>query len=343
MIHQIIVIILQAGNGLDIGNAVNNAIGTGVIGGALGLATSAITNGMQLNQNQKLLDQQQKFNQDTSLFNEGVQLDMWNKTNYAAQEAQMEKAGLNPALMWSKGGMSGGTTAANTVATSQPQVQANASTAIEHMIHAANETQQTAANVPNTNADTENKMVQKLIGEQDVRIKTVAANVAEATQENAIAIIGQALKEAENNADIAATNNWINQNKAQILVDTAKEQLLGIGLQNILTKSQTALTDQQKTALIAQVQQGWKSLQIQDKNATTNWVNAITNRINSDTNTMNTETDRANLSYKKYIDDLPESTKASMNALMEVIGLSGYLAGKVQMPNAPRTPIGFNR
>jgi hypothetical protein len=37
-------------------------------------------------------------------------MDMWNKTNYGAQVAQMEKAGLNPALMYGMGG-GGGTTA----------------------------------------------------------------------------------------------------------------------------------------------------------------------------------------------------------------------------------------
>jgi hypothetical protein len=61
-------------------------------------------------QNQEKLNAQQMRNQQ--LLNQqgsDLQMDMWNKTNYEAQIAQMKAAGLNPALMYGmKGG--GGTT-----------------------------------------------------------------------------------------------------------------------------------------------------------------------------------------------------------------------------------------
>jgi hypothetical protein len=61
-------------------------------------------------QNQEKLNAQQMQNQQ--LLNQqgsDLQMDMWNKTNYEAQIAQMKAAGLNPALMYGmKGG--GGTT-----------------------------------------------------------------------------------------------------------------------------------------------------------------------------------------------------------------------------------------
>jgi hypothetical protein len=60
--------------------------------------------------NQKGLNEQQMRNQQRlNLQGHELQMDMWNKTNYEAQIAQMKKAGLNPALMYGmKGG--GGTT-----------------------------------------------------------------------------------------------------------------------------------------------------------------------------------------------------------------------------------------
>jgi len=54
-------------------------------------------------QNQRLLNEQGR----------DIQMDIWNRTNYGAQVAHMKKAGLNPALMYAKGGQ-GGTTGSQT-------------------------------------------------------------------------------------------------------------------------------------------------------------------------------------------------------------------------------------
>lgn len=64
----------------------------------------------QENLQRKLTKQQTQASKELTDYNMMKQLEMWEKTNYAAQKEQMKKAGLNPGLMYGMGG-GGGTTA----------------------------------------------------------------------------------------------------------------------------------------------------------------------------------------------------------------------------------------
>lgn len=50
------------------------------------------------------------MNQQMANYMQKLQMKTWNETNYDAQVKQMQKAGLNPALMYGQGGGSGGST-----------------------------------------------------------------------------------------------------------------------------------------------------------------------------------------------------------------------------------------
>ncbi|AXH75057.1 MAG: DNA pilot protein [Microviridae sp.] len=76
--------------------------------GAVGLGI--VNDQRQINQQQKLQDMQIAGQKQMGLFNQGLAIDTWNKTNYPAQRAQMEKAGLNVGLMYGMGGGGGATT-----------------------------------------------------------------------------------------------------------------------------------------------------------------------------------------------------------------------------------------
>lgn len=75
----------------------------------IGALTAEWNDRRQLEQQQKLMQMQVQGQKEMGLFNQQLALDTWEKTNYAAQRRQMEKAGLNVGLMYSKGG-AGGTT-----------------------------------------------------------------------------------------------------------------------------------------------------------------------------------------------------------------------------------------
>ena len=108
----------------DTGSAIGSVLGgvvNGLTGGLAGAASSLIGYGVQAltgntpqdNVNRQIaaqqqLDQQQlAFNEQQANYNEQLQLDYWNQTNYPAQVAQLNAAGLNPALIYARGG--GGT------------------------------------------------------------------------------------------------------------------------------------------------------------------------------------------------------------------------------------------
>ena len=65
----------------------------------------------EVEQSQRLLDQQTEAQSKLMKQRKDQQLAMWNATNYGAQTAHLQAAGLNPALMYGAGGGGGSTTA----------------------------------------------------------------------------------------------------------------------------------------------------------------------------------------------------------------------------------------
>ena len=83
---------------------------TSVAGYALDIATTDWRYRKQRAQQRKLTADQLAASKEMAKYQNELALDMWNKTNYSAQRAELEKAGLNPALMYAKGAGSGGQT-----------------------------------------------------------------------------------------------------------------------------------------------------------------------------------------------------------------------------------------
>ena len=97
-------------------------IGT-ILGAGMGLAgTIAGMNSQEKAMNdqwrleQEKMALQAKYNKEQADYSQQLALDMWNKTNYESQVEHMKAAGLNPALLYSKGGVGGSTTGAGTAA-----------------------------------------------------------------------------------------------------------------------------------------------------------------------------------------------------------------------------------
>lgn len=147
-------------------------------------------------QNQEKLNAQQMRNQQ--LLNQqgsDLQMDMWNKTNYEAQIAQMKAAGLNPALMYGmKGG--GGTTTGSQSGGSASGGSAAGGNApapqqmdLGNIIQAAMMNANLAlinANKENKEKDTELKDAQKDKTEQDTKTGEFNLKLAEDLRENTI-------------------------------------------------------------------------------------------------------------------------------------------------------------
>lgn len=163
-----------------------------------GLAGSAISAGMgllfeghedrrQIRQQQKLQDMQIAGSKDLSNFNYAKQLQMWHDTNYGPQVDELNKAGLNPGLIY---GMSGG--GATTTGSGGGNVTgghaAPQSGEILGLMQMKNQTDLIKAQTENIQADTANKKSENpnipLQGEQ---IKAATANLTQGI-ENAKAV-----------------------------------------------------------------------------------------------------------------------------------------------------------
>lgn len=79
------------------------------VGAIMGLLNQNQADRRQLRMNKELIAQQTKAAKEMGQFNQGLALDTWEKTNFAAQRKQLEKAGLNVGLMYGQAG-AGGTT-----------------------------------------------------------------------------------------------------------------------------------------------------------------------------------------------------------------------------------------
>ena len=97
-------------------------VGT-ILGAGMGLAgTIAGMNSQEKAMNdqwrleQEKMALQAKYNKEQADYSQQLALDMWNKTNYEEQIKHMQAAGLNPALLYSKGGPGGSTSGAGTAA-----------------------------------------------------------------------------------------------------------------------------------------------------------------------------------------------------------------------------------
>ena len=67
----------------------------------------------QIVQQQRLNEMQISGNKELANYSQNLQKDMWNYTNYENQIKHLKAAGLNPALMYAKGGVGGQTGSAN--------------------------------------------------------------------------------------------------------------------------------------------------------------------------------------------------------------------------------------
>lgn len=96
-----------------------------IAGGAMGMMQGALNNEMQLDNFDINSRKQIQFNKWNNANNVESQVDLWNKTGYEAQVEQMKKAGINPGLLYGKGGGGGQTAAANTPGVNTPATNPN--------------------------------------------------------------------------------------------------------------------------------------------------------------------------------------------------------------------------
>lgn len=121
---------------------------------ALGIGAGAADR-RQLKQQGKLQDLSIKGSKEMTDYNKEAELEMWKNTNWAAQRAEAEKAGLSVGWLMGKGGGQGGTTGSGGMSVGMGQAADGASRE-----NAKTQQMMAAAQIANLNADTEKKQVE---------------------------------------------------------------------------------------------------------------------------------------------------------------------------------------
>lgn len=284
----------QRGAGDDLMSQVGGAVGgalTGGIGSLLGAPLALLSNSIQAGQQNTLTQQQLQANEQLSAYNYAQQYDLWQKTNYPAQVEQLNKAGLNPALLYAKGGM-GGTTGT-------PSGGIGMGIAAPNQLQAQQaqnmQTQETAADIKLKNAQAENisaqtpqeadlmksqidsitqgvnnAKAQEILTDAQTQTQRLTNSIQNETIDDQIANIRATATKIQQESQQAVRNNWMDANTARDKIDTIHGIMIGQFIKNNLDKTEAATNNQQIQQSINQIQQNWKTLGINQQNANTN-------------------------------------------------------------------------
>lgn len=245
----------------------------------------------QLKQQKKLMGIQMEGQQQMAEFNKGLAMQMWDETNYSAQRQQMEKAGLNPGLIYGMGGGGGTTTnvapgnvSAGTAPTGGNEINEAMGLALQdaqkNLIKAQTDkttaeadktkgidTEVAGANLNNLIANTTNTEAKTELTRIQSEITNIEKEIKDKTREDVIETLHQQKDKTMAETSSAITKARIDATTANTVIKSIEAEYAGILLKNDLTKIGITATQQQINKSIADIQQGWAKLN-QDKTLT---------------------------------------------------------------------------
>ena len=323
----------DTGKILDIMNA-----GQGLIAPAIGMGIEALSHPMQVRHQQDFIDQQMNANKSMASYMQMLGMKTWKETNYSAQMEELKKAGLNPGLLYAKGGP-GGTTATpsggNVSGGQSRPASENMGMALQMVSQAAllkaqkenieadtelkrKEALKKDSEIPNIDAgtqnilsDTELKKQQKLLTEFNTEIARWDAELKK---------VGYSLNLGKLDAEYKNLVSQTNLNEKQIEEIDAK--IINLGVQNALMKSNIKLNEAEVNKIATEI-------------------NAINSHLKQEIKDV--ETRRQTLYYygidvlSKTIGD-EKDRSAVLADIMSVIGIVG---GALSLKGGKPNPAGF--
>lgn len=246
------------------GDWLSQTAGQGVTGAILG----EWNDWRQRRQQKKLQEQQIEGNKEMIDYNMAKQLEMWEKTNYGAQKAQMIKAGLNPALMYGMSGGGGVTTGTPTgsvdggqapvgggemgmgiqMGLMQAQKELLESQAEKNRVEAAKtrgvDTTEAEARVKSLLQGVDNAKSQQILMKIETRLKEMEVIEQAATQSNRIDKIAYETEMALNELKMARNEAYISTATMADKVKIIQQTAIGSVIQNALARANVANVNQ---------------------------------------------------------------------------------------------------
>jgi len=277
-------------------NAAETAVNSG-----LGMITAGFNDRRQIRQQGKLNEQQYAIDGRSLARQNAADLQMWKDTSYGAQREEMEKAGINPGLMYGMSGGGGQTTGHGGAATNAAKAPAGGNEIMGMQLMGAQkalleaQTEKTKAETTKTaGVDTE-------LSRQQGRMAHIAADLHAMTNE-------EAAEQMQARTHIL----WQEAKAAQGMVTaelrTKQAEAIGAVLMNDLREAQKDLTVEQMGAIGEQIAQKWKALEIE----------------------------QGKLDLQKFVQDVSNSTKLTVETItkaVEMVGGGLIQKGLKQMPN----------
>ncbi len=244
------------GSESDSNAAAWNAAGQTASAGVAAIGQS-VASKKQFERSKELMDIQMQ-NQERMNENANARaLQMWKDTNYSAQMGELEKAGLNPALIYGKGGAGGSTQGAATAGSASgghaPQVGMD----IASIVQAAMAATQMGLMKAQTKKIEEEAQAQQIDNEIMETGYGKEATIAENSNRASSAISeGQILfegKETPTNMFERLSHN----EKEQLFTET-----IGMKIENEAKKANVELTQQQTEEIWHRIRQNWAQIGI---------------------------------------------------------------------------------
>lgn len=245
-----------------------------VVGAGMGLLLEGHNDERQRKQQQALTNIQTNAQKDLTAYSYGKQMDMWNATNYEAQVAHLKAAGLNPGLLYGKGGGGAATTGtAGATSVAGAQAPAGGQEAIgmgmqlqqAALMNAQKEVLESQAKLNNVTADKaagvdteltktqtasltqgiENQKAQERLTNIQSNIQEIEQDIKSQTKTATVSNIVSNADIAFNQLNILKNDSLISDNTWSQKIDIVAAEYAKLILNNELTKSQQKLTEQQ--------------------------------------------------------------------------------------------------
>lgn len=255
----------------------------GTLGAGMGLILGGIERKKQLEQQQKLQNMQIAGQMEMGRFNQQQALEMWEKTNFAAQKEQMKKAGLSPGLLYgmsgaggaianpTSGNVSGGQAAPMGPAAGMGIAMGNMQLALldaqKKNIEA--DTKNKEVTTPKIETETKallqginNQIAQEALTKMETALKDLEKQFQSSTMKNRESLINMTLSKLIEETRIMENEREISDETKLDKIKMITAQLKDIISAQLLKDQQTATTKEQQAHITKQIERLNQEIQI---------------------------------------------------------------------------------
>lgn len=232
----------------------------GLITGLAGITAGAATTNNQFSKEKEMMGLQAQYNKEQAKYSTELQKEIWNYTNYENQVKHLKAAGLNPALLYGKGG-GGGATTGSAQAAGVNNTGTNA-------VAMGLQMQQMLSNIRLTNAQADKAKADadktRGVDTEFTKAQTEVQNITKGLIESKIALTDEQAnnyKEATNKliqeTRLLTTKADIAEETKETQINQAAQDLYNSTMEGVLTVLKGELTERQTQYINEQVEIAW--------------------------------------------------------------------------------------